>query len=165
MITITCPSLDELTKKLNSMGKELPATYDKVLNSLCEEAVGYARAGFRGAKLDMAADDYHFKDEQVTKEKVDECDYLIRAEGDDICFLEFGSGYGVDNGHEWAVEMPFQVFPGSWSVGDSQQFAMRGYWYSPSGHYYKSIPATRAMFNASEMLRTHLENGDFPSDL
>jgi len=160
MITITCPGLDELIKTLEAKGKELPSTYDKALEGLADEAVVNARAGYKGLEGYIPKDDYKFVDEQVTKEKVGECDYIVRADGDEICFYEFGAGYTTDMGG-FASEMPFSVHPGSWSVNDKQQFTRYGRWYSPNGHYYNSIPATRAMYNASQVLLQHLENGEF----
>ena len=159
MITITCPGLDELKKKLEEKGKQMTKTYDEALAFLADEAVENARAGFDGAREFVHPDDYEAP--IVTREKIAECDYIIRATGKEVCFYEFGAGYTTDVGFGFALEMPFMVSPGSWSVKDKQQFTKYGRWYSPNGHYYNSIPPTRAMFNASQVLIQHLENGEF----
>lgn len=158
MITITCPGLDELKKKLEEKGKQMTKTYDEALAYLAEQAAENARAGFDEAQDYVHPDDW--KKPLVKWDKVGDCHYIISANGEEVCFYEFGAGYTTDM-YGFSGEMPFMVSPGSWSVKDKQQFTKYGRWYSPNGHYYNSIPPTRAMFNASQVLIRNLENGDF----
>jgi hypothetical protein len=158
MIKITCPDLDELTKTMERQGKELPKEYDALLERLVDEAKWTADAFY-----DKAADYVHhddFKRPQVRYDKVDVGDYIITAEGDEVCFFEFGAGYAASP-MGFANEMPFPVYPGSWSVSHKRHFTEKGYWFSPNGHYYTTIPPTRAMYTAAQNLLRRLDTGDF----
>ena len=158
MITITCPGLDELQKTLADKGKNLDKDYDVLLEELVTEARDNAKAGYEGAREFVHPDDFEMP--SVEYEKVGECDYIVSAVGKEVSFYEFGAGYTTDN-FGFASEMPYMVSPGSWSVGHAQQFTRYGRWYSPNGHYYNSIPPTRAMFNAAEVIKYRLSTGDF----
>lgn len=158
MITITCPGLDELTKTLQRQGKNLTKTYDEVLQDLVEEAKGVAEAEYALAEDYVHPDDY--EKVAVRWEKIGECDYLLIAEGRQVVFYEFGAGYTTDSIYGFSRDMPFLVSPGSWSVKDKQQFTRYGRWYSPKGHYYNSIPPTRAMYYATQVILRKLEDGD-----
>lgn len=157
MITVTCPGLDELTKTLEKSGKMLTKTYDEVLAKLVDEAKDIADKGFGEAEMDVHPDDY--EKPFVSAERVGLCNYVITAHSKQVMFLEFGAGYTTDMfGFSKDVDIP--VYPGSWSVKDKRQWTRRGYWRSPNGHFYDSIPPTRAMFNASQFLLYRLQSGD-----
>ena len=159
MITITCPGLDELQKKLADQGKTLTKSYDSVIAGLCDEARQVAEAEYDTARDFVRPDEY--EKVEVYVDKIGECDYLITARGKDVCFYEFGAGFGAEGANGLASEMPFGVYPGSWSEKDKRQFVSKGYWFSPQGHYYKLIPSTRAMFKAAELIKQRIANGDF----
>lgn len=158
MITITCPSLQELTETLARQGKELPKEYDELLWDLMGEAKIVADSFYDGASAYMPSED--FVKPSVHPERIGECHDMLIAEGKDVCFLEFGAGVYADGNHPWAGEMPFAVRPGSWSETHARQFADRGFWFY-NGTSYSYIPPTRAMFNASENLIRRLNDGDF----
>lgn len=40
---------------------------------------------------------------------------IASGEGGTVCFLEFGTGAFVQSQHPFANEMPFDIYPGSWS--------------------------------------------------
>ena len=44
--------------------------------------------------------------------------YALIAEGEAVCFIEFGTGVYADPKHEFANDMPFVIAPGSWSESD-----------------------------------------------
>lgn len=47
-------------------------------------------------------------------------DYAIMAEGDEVCFIEFGAGVYADPSHLFSDKTPFEVRSGSWSEKHAQ---------------------------------------------
>lgn len=66
--------------------------------------------------------------------------YKIIAEGEAVCFLEFGAGTMTNSGHEFASKMPFSVYPGSWSENHAKEFSTNGYWTFSGKRYYYVEP-------------------------
>lgn len=95
-------SLSELLKEVN----KYKANFDRKVDEFLAELA--ARAAERA--------EYEF-DGQVTGsyEKVDENRYRVLANGEEIGFLEFGTGVYADGSHPYASAVPFRVAPGSWS--------------------------------------------------
>ena len=73
---------------------------------------------------------------------------VIYAEGESVCFIEFGSGIKYGYGHPQASELGFG--PGTWSDGEQG----KGHWDNPKGWYYGSgqhsygNPPAMAMWSA-----------------
>lgn len=77
------------------------------------------------------------------------CASLI-AEGDDVGFLEFGSGLQVQT-DDFARVVPFPVHPGSWSEEHSKQFSEKGYWWY-NHERLTGTPASRGMQKALDRI-------------
>ncbi len=62
---------------------------------------------------------YNGKPVEVTTERFNDGDmhgYIVRASGEALGFIEFGTGvYAGYGDNPFADEMPFKVYPGSWS--------------------------------------------------
>ena len=54
----------------------------------------------------------------VSVQKENDNTYALVADGDAVCFLEFGTGVYAESFHEFAQFMPFDIYPGSWSESD-----------------------------------------------
>lgn len=73
---------------------------------------------------------------------------VIKASGEAVAFIEFGSGAKYGYGHPQADEFGFG--PGTWSDGDEG----KGHWDNPKGWYYASgqhsygNPPAMAMYDA-----------------
>lgn len=78
--------------------------------------------------------------------------YVIRASGEDVCFLEFGAGVSTNSGHPYADKMPFEVRPGSWSEEHAQHYSKHKYWYYDKKKYYGITP-TMAMYRTQWQLQ------------
>lgn len=75
--------------------------------------------------------------------------YVLKAQGDAVCFLEFGAGVAADDDDIFAAEVPFAIEPGSWSssVFGSGEFAKYGSWHF-GGVKYTQITPVKGMHNA-----------------
>lgn len=58
----------------------------------------------------------------MTVEKVSDGVYTITANGERVCFIEFGAGVFSDSSHPYASEVPIKVYPGSWSEDHAQTY-------------------------------------------
>ena len=79
--------------------------------------------------------------------------YLVRADGEDVCFLEFGTGVTAGLGYDSNVlEPPVDISPGSWShTAGSGKFAEDGYWYYNGQRLDGTIPQMGLNLAASEV--------------
>lgn len=81
--------------------------------------------------------------------------YRIYANGEEVCFLEFGTGVDTNETHPFKYEVPFDVEHGSWSIENSQQYVRYGYWYFGGVKFYgtKSRPG---MYEASKQIQQNV---------
>lgn len=75
----------------------------------------------------------------VTTEQTDG-GYVIRAEGEDVLFIEFGTGdkAGAMAGEYDAV--PAEVAPGTWSESHAQMYSRYGFWVFAGKIYHYTEP-------------------------
>lgn len=78
------------------------------------------------------------------------------AEGDDVGFLEFGTGLQVQT-DEFGKVVPFPVYPGSWSETHEKQFSSKGFWRfeDEGGNLSEKLtgtPASRGMQKALDRI-------------
>lgn len=66
--------------------------------------------------------------------------YKVCAEGEDILFIEFGTGDRAGVLSPWYDEVPPTVRPGSWSETHAQQYSTQGYWYFGGKRYEFTEP-------------------------
>ena len=61
--------------------------------------------------------------------------YLLRADGEDVCFMEFGAGVTAGLGYDTGkVTPPVDISPGSWSEANNGPFFKSGGY--PNGSWY-----------------------------
>lgn len=84
-----------------------------------------------------------------------ETGYRIVAEGEDVLFIEFGTGdmAGALAGQYDAV--PLSVRPGSWSETHAQQYSTQGYWYF-GGRRYEYTEPHPSFYDAYVAMRQEL---------
>lgn len=86
-------------------------------------------------------------DVTLSIEKVND-GYLLKAEGEDVCFLEFGAGVTAGLGYDTSViEPPVDISPGSWSNAHGGMFSRKGYWFY-GGKIMNSIVPQMGMYHA-----------------
>lgn len=74
--------------------------------------------------------------------------YVVHAQGEAVCFIEFGTGVGATSPH--GAELGFT--PGSWSIDHKKEFSTYGFWYY-NGHRISGSQPGNYMYNAGkEML-------------
>lgn len=85
----------------------------------------------------------------------DENSARLTAEGEDVMFLEFGSGLQTQT-DTFAETVDFPVRPGSWSETHEKQFTSKGYWRFKEGDELSEritgTPATRGMQKALDAM-------------
>ena len=88
--------------------------------------------------------------------------YLLRADGKDVCFMEFGAGVTAGLGYDTAqVTPPVDIEPGSWSEAHNGQFFKtggfpNGYWYY-NGEPMNAIVPQMGMYHAVKEMTQRIE--------
>lgn len=95
------------------------------------------------------------KDAVITVEEIDN-GYVVKAEGECVLFVEFGSGIKYGSGHPENAE--YGMGPGTYPNGKGHWDDSRG-WYLPKdkggGHTYGN-PPTMAMYDARKTIEQDL---------
>ena len=80
--------------------------------------------------------------------------YEITAEGEAVGFIEFGAGAFADSQHPYAQEVPYPVFPGSYSdtVGAGTYMWWVTFYGSDEKYPFNRVPK-RALYNAMQIGR------------
>lgn len=132
-------SVSRATRRLDEYYADLSRKADELCRRLAELGATRAMLDFSNAIYDGT------NDVSVTVEPIAH-GYRVRASGNAVLFIEFGSGT-IGYGHpepEW-------YGPGTWSDGPNG----RGHWQDPNGWYYahgqksKGNPPAAAMYHAS----------------
>ena len=66
--------------------------------------------------------------------------YRIVAEGQDILFIEFGTGDMAGATRVLYDQVPATVRPGSWSETHAQQYSTQGFWFFGGKMYRETVP-------------------------
>ena len=66
--------------------------------------------------------------------------YKISAEGEDVLFIEFGTGDRAGVLSPLYDEVPADARPGSWSETHAQQYSTQGFWYFGGKRYEFTEP-------------------------
>lgn len=150
-IGIDGSGVDELIDAVTKFRDELPKNLLRVCDNLTNEGIIAAHVAYSGADY---ADG---KDYFVDREDL-ENGYLVKAGGDSVLFLEFGSGVRYGYGHPENAE--FGMGPGTWSDGPEG----KGHWDDPNGwttpggnHTYGNAPAM-GMYNARKVIEQNAEH-------
>lgn len=82
--------------------------------------------------------------------------YSLSVNGQDVFFIEFGTGVYSDTGHPWAGSAPGGAAPGSWSKDHAQMFTRYGKWYF-GGRWIEGTHPYRGMLQAWEQMVAHVD--------
>ena len=66
--------------------------------------------------------------------------YVLQAEGQDILFIEFGTGDMAGATSVLYDQVPVSVRPGSWSETHAQQYSTQGFWFFGGKMYRETAP-------------------------
>ncbi|MBQ3989517.1 MAG: hypothetical protein II630_01635 [Bacteroidales bacterium] len=143
-------SVDVAIKQLQDYQKRLEEKTEEVVKRLAEIGATRAQADFSNAQYDGN------KDFQITVEKSDN-GYVVRASGESVLFVEFGTGVTYGYGHPKADE--FGMGPGTYPNGKGHWDDPNG-WYLPKsaggGHTMGNAPAL-PMYNAEQEIKANIE--------
>ena len=116
MVRITVSGVDRIQERLRELMLYNNDRYLEIARRLCQEV---------GEPIIRAVHGNH----AVIMTQPIENGYSITASGEDVLFIEFGTGDRA--GAEGALydAVPPIVFPGSWSATHSQQYIQNGYWF------------------------------------
>lgn len=133
-------SVSRATRRLDDYYADLNRKADELCRRLAELGATRATLDYSGAYYDGT------NDVSVAVEPIAH-GYRVRASGNAVLFIEFGSGT-IGGGHP----RPENYGPGTWSDGPNG----KGHWQDPNGWYYahgqKSMgnPPAAAMYHAEQ---------------
>ena len=88
--------------------------------------------------------------------------YLLKASGEDVCFMEFGAGVTAGLGYDTKdITPPVDIEPGSWSKAHDGMFEKKGGY--PNGHWYyngqpmNAIVPQMGMYHAAKEMKQRVE--------
>lgn len=144
-IKLSRDSVDEAITQVKAYRRNLPNKTEEILTKLAnmgKQIVDF-RFSLTGEEYDVSC-------------IVNGNNAMIIATGDNVVFLEFGTGVGViDKTEEFGMEtagLP-PIYSGSWSETEgSGVFARHGYWHY-NGHFYAQTMATQGFYFASKEIR------------
>jgi len=140
----------EITINISGIAKDIMSgKFLKQLEECCKKGIMQTLASASDI-VDTAYASESTKGYSISVDEIDKGGRLT-ASGDRIGFLEFGAGTATSP-DEFADEVPFNVYPGSWSEENDQQFVTMGYW-KYRGHLYTMKPATHGMQKAKDYIR------------
>lgn len=138
---------------VNAAKDRLRAYYrrlDRKATEICERlaSIGKVRAslGFSSAIYDGN------NDVAITVEQTGETSYSVKADGESVLFIEFGSGVTYGYGH-----------PDPQGYGPGTYPSDKGHWNDPNGWYYAhgkktfGNPPAAAMYQAEQEIRQSIE--------
>ena len=146
-VELSDKGIKELQKGLKDYDKWLKAKTDELAKRLADMGVQKAELYFGTAIYDG------IYDYEVHAEKC-EGGYVVKAGGEKILFIEFGSGL-IGYGHPEVQNMGPGTYPGKGHWNDP-----KGWWYSDedgSGHHSYGNPPNMPMYNTVKELEQELE--------
>lgn len=85
--------------------------------------------------------------------------YLLKADGEDVCFMEFGAGVTAGLGYDTSkITPPVSIEPDSWSAAHNGMFHRmggypRGYWFYKKQIYNAIVPQMGMYHAVNEMVQ------------
>lgn len=140
-------SCDKAVKELARYEVKRNRKIDELLARLAEIGLNEAQIRFQMGSGN-GNDNY-----SVTLEPI-ENGYKIVASGQDIYFIEFGTGDAAGS-HPMGERVSVGTYPGSWSESHAKQYSQRGFW-KFNGITYHETPAEMPMYWAVEEMRQNI---------
>lgn len=143
-------SIRAAQKSLKKIEEDLDKKGLEIAKRLAEIGMRVASINYAGGFIDGN------DDVTVTIEPIKN-GYKIVASGEDVFFLEFGTGVAAGNGYDTSViDPPVDITPGSWSKTHKQQFSNKGYWYY-NGRKYEMTTPRMGMYHAAKEVERNLK--------
>ena len=124
---ITISGLEETQAMLDKIAN-IQIPMKELCRELCELAVDVVERKY-SVRSGSGNTDFHTEIEELPN------GYRMSVSGEDVGFLEFGAGVFTEP-DEFANQVGYSIYPGSWSEEHSKAFADRGFW------LYRGIPYT-----------------------
>ncbi len=142
-------SIKDAEKELTAYSEEFKKKVDELMSRLSELARATAISRYAEGVMDGNTD------VTVSIEPI-EHGFVLRADGEDVYFLEFGTGTAAGQGYDTSViAPPVSIEPWSWAGKDSKT-AERGYWFYDGVKYFMTVP-TMGMYHAVKEVETQLQ--------
>lgn len=142
-ITLDSASIDKAIQRIESYQKSIQSKANKLLMRLADIGVAEVQNCF-------AATNYHGDggEPKIYREKT-ENGYKVVADGDDVLFIEFGTGDAAF----YPEDVGINVYPGSWSSTEGTgEYAKYGSWHHKKVKYRYSDPALGFVRAKAEIL-------------
>lgn len=144
-IELSPSSCAEALKELEKYQKEIKSKLDEVCKRLAvigrDEAISIVNT------VRQQEDNFVERIEAVPIEN----GYKIVMEGEDVYFIEFGTGNGVSAHYDTSVPVAW----GTWSAEHSQMLWNNGFWYYHDVRY-EGTPAYMPMYYAEKKMREEM---------
>lgn len=144
-IELSKESCKDALKELKKYEREIKPKLDEVCRRLAEIGKQEAIAVVDAVRLSDGN-----AVERIDVERTDN-GYKIVMEGEDVYFIEFGTGDGVDAHYDTSVPVAW----GTWSVEHSQMLWNKGFWYYDNERY-TGTTAYMPMYYAGKAMREAL---------
>ena len=141
-IELSVDSCNKAIEELKKYQKEIKPKLDEVCRRVAEVGRDEALSIINGIRLQDGN-----AVERVDVVKIDN-GYKLVMEGEDVYFIEFGTGDGVSAHYDVSVPVAY----GSWSVEHSQMLWNKGFWYYDKVRY-TGTPAYMPMYYAEKRMR------------
>lgn len=150
-VSLDYDDLSRALREINAYKKSFNAKVDEFLRRLCEYGADIAQEQFN---TDRGKNPIPNGLVMVGYEKVEDNVYRLIANGEQVCFLEFGTGVYAGNGHPYAKTAPVKVYPGSYSEDHGGTYAD---WINKGaqGEYRFNGYPTYAMLTAYNMMKDY----------
>ena len=149
-IVSTVGDVDKVIKELAEYNRRLEEKAQMLGERLAALGATKASLGFARAITDN-------NDVEITVER-DGNNFIIRAEGEEVAFIEFGAGITYGYGHPQAAE--FGTGPGTFPNGKGHWNDPKGWWYTDENgqrkHTY-GTPPSMPMYNTMRELEQQIE--------
>lgn len=126
------PKLDEMCKRLAEVGR---AEASAIVSGAARSIPGYTHAHTFVDKIDNG--------------------YKIVMEGQDVYFIEFGTGIFAGDYPGDTSNVTVGIMPGDWSETHAQQFSRYGYWFYDN-QFLRGTPAFMPMYYAGKKMREEM---------
>lgn len=149
-LTLNDKSINQAIKELEKYKRDLDNKARIVVERLASLGATNASLGFARAVTTE-------NDVQVTVEWVDSNTMRIRATGEEVLFIEFGTGITYGYGHPMAQELGYGA--GTYPSDKGNWDNPNGWWYSKDGnpkHTYGN-PPNAVMYNTMKMVEREAE--------
>lgn len=141
-LELSVESCKKALKEIERYEKQIKPKLDEVCKRLAE--IGRDEAIAVVERIPLVAGNTVERIEVVPIEN----GYKIVMEGNDVYFIEFGTGDGVSKHYDTSVPVAY----GSWSAAHSQMLWKNGFWYYDNVRY-TGTPAYMPMYYAEKKMR------------